>query len=381
MENQKKESSGKTRYIIINFVRLMLVLAFIGAYINHRPLILFISLVAFLITFLPSVLEKKYSIKIPAEFEIMIILFIYGTLFFGEVRGFYARFWWWDVLLNLGASIALGLLGLAILYSLYKDKKLNASPLMIAIFTFTFAFALGSLWEIFEFAVDRLFDFNFQNADLVDTMKDIISNAAGSLIVAIAGYNYVKYGKINVISTLVTAFIEKNPLFFKSKDSEEIKQQDLLDLIKKKESGTLEFKSTLRTNIHTNNQDKKVEHGSLKSIASFLNTAGGTLLIGVSDSGNVEGIEKDNFETTDKFMVHLTNLIKEHIGRQFFRFLSFELIKIEDKTVLKIEIKQSDKEVFLKFGDQEEFFIRTGPSSVQLQGSALVDYVSKKFVK
>src|SRR3989344_1123715 len=376
---KSNEPKGKVRFYIMNFVRIILVLALIGAYRNGRPLVLLISAFAFLITFLPEILDRKFGVRIPADFEVFIILFIYGTLFFGVSRGFYEKYWWWDIILNLGASIAFGFIGLTILYVLYKDEQLDASPLIIAIFTFCFAVSLGTMLEFFEFFMDTLFSFNLQ-ASAVDTMKDLIVNSIGSFIVSIAGYLYVKEGKVNIISKLLTNFIEKNPLLFRSKKPE-TQEEKIKKLIKNNESEKLEFKSTLRFNLFTNEFDKKIEHANLKTISAFLNSNGGTLLIGVSDKSEIVGIEKDKFESDDKLILHLTNLIKQHIGKEFFQFIKFETMKAEEKQVVKIECASSDKPVFLKFNQEEEFYIRSGPSSTKLNGSTLVDYINRRFRK
>jgi len=372
---------GNIRFYTIMFVRFMLVLAFVGAYFNDRPLVLFVSILAFVVTFLPKILHKKLGVKIPADFEIMIILFIYGTLFFGEVRGFYARFWWWDVLLNLGASIALGLVGLTILYVLYKDEKLDASPLVISIFTFTFAVAAGTIWEFFEFSLDTFLNTDLQQTLVKDTMIDLITNAVGALFVAITGYIYLKEGKRNLLSKLIVNFVEKNPILFRSERNADERVDKIKRMIAKGETEKVEFKATLRTNLHTNNFDKKIEHASLKTVAAFLNSEGGTLLIGVSDKGEVTGIEKDNFQTNDKFTLHLANLIKNHIGREMVSFIHFELIKISEVHLLRVDCKPSDKEVFLRSEGEEEFFVRSGPSTVQLRGSSLIDYANRRFKK
>ena len=84
----------------------------------------------------------------------------------------------------------------------------------------------------------------------------------------------------------------------------------LIDLIEGGESTTVEFKSTLRTNLHTNKQDKEIEHEVLKTLAGFLNTDGGTLVIGVADDGTPVGIEADKFPSEDKMYLHLVNIMK-----------------------------------------------------------------------
>jgi Putative DNA-binding domain len=78
------------------------------------------------------------------------------------------------------------------------------------------------------------------------------------------------------------------------------------ELIKRGESKTLEFKSTLRWNLKEDRKDDQgVTHAALKTIAAFLNTDGGDLLIGVADDGSIVGIERDKLENDDKFMRHL----------------------------------------------------------------------------
>ena len=69
------------------------------------------------------------------------------------------------------------------------------------------------------------------------------------------------------------------------------------ELIKLGESRTLEFKSTLRWSLKEDKQDDKfVTHAVLKTIAAFLNTEGGDLLIGVGDDGSIVGLEQDRLE-------------------------------------------------------------------------------------
>ena len=87
------------------------------------------------------------------------------------------------------------------------------------------------------------------------------------------------------------------------------------ELIKRGESKTLEFKSTLRWNLKEDRKDNRVTHAALKTIAAFLNTEGGDLLLGVADDGSVVGIERDGFDTNDKFMLHFAQVCPERARR------------------------------------------------------------------
>ncbi|PIN89436.1 hypothetical protein COU60_03510 [Candidatus Pacearchaeota archaeon CG10_big_fil_rev_8_21_14_0_10_34_76] len=374
---ERKESPGRVRFIVINIIRVMLVLAFFGAIYEQRILVMYISLVGFTLTFLPYVLEKWFNMEVPAKYEILILFFIYGVLYLGEVRGLFDEFWWWDILLNFVSAIALGFIGLTLMYVLYKDDKINASPMIIVFFAFAFAVAIGSVWEIFEYGLDSIFGFNLQKSMPSDTMGDLIFNSLGAFLVSVAGYFYIKNGRMNVVSTFITKLVEGNSRFFNPDraDSSEM----VMNMIKKGESEILEFKSTLRVNLHTNEVDRKVEHSALKTITAYLNSRGGVLLIGVSDDKELIGIEKDNFSSQDKLVLHFTNLIKRDIGSEYLPFIKFEIVQVHEMSVLKVECKSSRRPVFLRGANEEEFYVRNGPSSTRLSGSSLVSYISHHF--
>jgi hypothetical protein len=86
------------------------------------------------------------------------------------------------------------------------------------------------------------------------------------------------------------------------------------ELLKQHESKTLEFKATLRWNLKEGRKDPAVTHAVLKTIAAFLNTEGGDLLIGVADDRSLVGIEADDFETEDRFMLHMSQVARNALG-------------------------------------------------------------------
>ncbi len=373
-----KKNKGNVKFIIINFLRGMLILAFFIAVYSNRPLVFAFSILGLIATFIPFISKKLFKTNFPAEYEIIIMLFLYGILFLGDVRGLFAEFWWWDVLLNLIASISLSIVGLTILYVLYKDKKINANPLIISFLTFSFAVAMGTVWEILEFALDTFFGFSFQKS-LLDTMKDLSINMLGAMLVSMVGYSYIKNGKIKIISEFIIKKMNKHPKLFGQRNTLEDSSIEILNLISKGEGSKLEFKSTLRTNLHTKEIDARIEHTNMKTLVAFMNSDGGTLLIGVSNEGKVQGLENDRFKDNDALNLHFTNLLKNYIGSEFLPFINFELYPIEDRHVLKITCIRSKKPVFLKNKDDEEFYIRNGPSSAKLTGRSLIDYIEHHF--
>jgi predicted HTH transcriptional regulator len=155
-------------------------------------------------------------------------------------------------------------------------------------------------------------------------------------------------------------------------------EDDLLKMISAGEGSNLEFKSTLRTNLKTGKTDKAIELAWLKSVAAFMNSEGGTLLIGVNDDSGIEGIEADGFESDDKCRLHLKNLLNQHIGAEFSRYIDCDLQTINGKTIVVITCEKVSGPVFLAVGKNEDFFIRSGPSSIRLSMSKMVKYLQQR---
>ncbi len=147
------------------------------------------------------------------------------------------------------------------------------------------------------------------------------------------------------------------------------------------EGSRVEFKSTVRTNLKTGKKGKEIEFAWLKALAAFLNSDGGAILIGVNDNGEIVGIEADNFENHDRCLLHIKNLINQHVGAEFSAFIQVSLVESEDKTVVMIECAPANEPVFFKIGKNEEFYIRSGPSSVKLSPSQMMSYVLQNMKK
>ncbi len=153
-----------------------------------------------------------------------------------------------------------------------------------------------------------------------------------------------------------------------------------LELIRRGESKKLEFKSTLRMNLMSGKPDWNIEHAVLKTLVAYLNTDGGTLLVGVSNDGEVLGIENEGFPNEDKFLLHFKQLIKQHIGLAYAPLIEYALVPVGDKKILEVDCRKSDEAVFMTPNKKdEEFYIRIGPSSERLTGSKLLEYVGRRY--
>jgi hypothetical protein len=158
-----------------------------------------------------------------------------------------------------------------------------------------------------------------------------------------------------------------------------ITEFDLSKLVINGESEAVEFKSTLRTNLHTNSKDPRMELAVLKTLAGFLNTNGGTLVVGVSDDGSPVGIQADGFDNEDKMNLHLVNIVKTRMGISAVTNLHAHFDDHDDCRVMVVKCRKTPEPVFVKDGDTEHFYIRTGPSTTELSASQTQEYIKQRF--
>ncbi len=173
-----------------------------------------------ILTLLPLLLSRRFRVIIPPEFEVLAVIFIYASLFLGEVHGYYVRYWWWDALLHTGSGFLLGLMGFLLVHILneMENVSVHMKPGFVALFSFMFAVGMGAIWEIFEFFMDQTFGLNMQKSGLIDTMWDLIVDCAGALAIALLGWTYLKKGESkSFLERWISAFIDANPRFFRDR--------------------------------------------------------------------------------------------------------------------------------------------------------------------
>lgn len=176
-----------------------------------------------LVTFFPLFLAKRFHVFIPPEFALLSIAFVFASLFLGEVHGYYARYWWWDIALHTGSGFLLGMIGFLLVHVLNEIEAvdLHLKPGFVAFFAFLFALGIGALWEIYEFGMDSFFGTNMQKemlgdpSGLTDTMWDLIVDALGALIISVLGYGYIKTANNeSFLERWIHTFIKNNPRLF-----------------------------------------------------------------------------------------------------------------------------------------------------------------------
>jgi type III restriction enzyme len=158
-------------------------------------------------------------------------------------------------------------------------------------------------------------------------------------------------------------------------------QMRLTELVQIGESETLEFKSSMRWDYNQGKVNKDLEHSVAKTLCAFMDTEGGTLVIGVNNKGEPLGLEKD-LETLKKkdkdgFELAFTNLVNAYIGPENRALCHLKFERRDGKEVAIIKIEKSRHPVYVGAGDQLEFYVRSGNSSQPLNIREALQYVQE----
>lgn len=150
-----------------------------------------LTIFSVLIPFLLFYITKKKKLNLPITFNLFSVIFIFAAQFFGEIKSFYDKIWWWDLLLHasFGAYMVITFLHL-IKGVIRREIEISRKRyvMITSLFAFCFALSLGALWEIFEFSGDFMFNTGMVKGGLNDTMTDLIVKSVAAFITALIYY-------------------------------------------------------------------------------------------------------------------------------------------------------------------------------------------------
>lgn len=163
------------------------------------------------------------------------------------------------------------------------------------------------------------------------------------------------------------------------------KQPDIKKLLEKPEHDRLEFKSSLRFDYRAGNAGRDVEKAAMKTVAAFLNSKGGYLVIGIDDKRVPIGLRND-YQTlqrkdSDGFENHFTQSFNNAIGPEFRGLVKLWFRNIGGQDICAIQALESPRPVYLKTDNNEFFYIRTGNISTSLKLSEIESYSHSRWPK
>lgn len=165
------------------------------------------------------------------------------------------------------------------------------------------------------------------------------------------------------------------------KELEAPSRPTLRDILEGEEGPVLEFKASLRYDYGGSGVPPKVLQKSVaKSVAAFMNSDGGTLLIGVADDKTIVGIERDypllgERQNRDGFEQTLVSVLISSLGEEFLQFVTRSFEGVNGATVCVVDVKGSPRPVYLADGDKVEFYVRIGNVTRSLDPQATVEYI------
>ncbi|HEY4484127.1 MAG TPA: RNA-binding domain-containing protein [Candidatus Paceibacterota bacterium] len=158
---------------------------------------------------------------------------------------------------------------------------------------------------------------------------------------------------------------------------------DLDQLIKDGERENLELKSTFRWDLRAQKVNRQLEKSVMRTVAAFLNTQGGQIVLGIDDNKKPLGLEADyatlGKPNPDGFENHFSHVFHNMIGSEFRSLVKLSWLKLDNKDCCVINVSPSLKPAILRTDDNEEFCIRTGNSTTSLKFSEASNYISSRF--
>jgi hypothetical protein len=148
------------------------------------------------------------------------------------------------------------------------------------------------------------------------------------------------------------------------------------------ESATAEFKSSARWDRKENRLNKVLEQVIVKTVAAFLNSEGGTLLIGVGDDKKPLGLA-DDYKTLGKrqdrdgYENWLTTLLLDSLGKETNLLIRIKFCEFGGCDICVVDASPSPKPVYVKEANAENLHIRTGNSTRLLTSREAVEYVKQ----
>jgi hypothetical protein len=182
-------------------------------------------------------------------------------------------------------------------------------------------------------------------------------------------------------------------LFFNSlyKSTAQIKQlsdelqKDLRALISHGESAHLELKSSFKWDIKESKPNKALEDVILKTLAGFMNGEGGSLIIGVSDDGEILGLKGDynilKKKDRDGFEQAVMTAVARNLGTDTCQYLQLVFHEVGGNDVCRIITGKSHRPIYIREGNDLKFYLRTGVSTRELNVQEAVEYISTRWGK
>jgi predicted HTH transcriptional regulator len=154
------------------------------------------------------------------------------------------------------------------------------------------------------------------------------------------------------------------------------------ELILGGENSRVEFKASLRYDLRSGEKNLALQQVVAKTVAGFMNAHGGTLLIGVDDSGEIVGIEHDlqtlrSKPNRDGWELAFTQAMANHLGEDAAASLSLRFAEMPGGTVAVVRCTPRSKPTWVTHGEARRFFTRVGNATRPLPPAFAETYIDE----
>lgn len=175
---------------------------------------------------------------------------------------------------------------------------------------------------------------------------------------------------------------KKNKLLLKQ---EQFINIDIEQIIQLGENEYTEFKSSIRYDYSKQITNKELEVVIAKSISGFMNANGGKLIIGISDSGEILGLEHDYASLRNKNRDGLERRIYEiislFIGAEFCSLAHTYFHIKNEKDFCVVNVVKSASPAYINVEQKTIFYLRTGNATIPLSVKETVNYIQLRKMK
>jgi Protein kinase domain/Putative DNA-binding domain len=157
---------------------------------------------------------------------------------------------------------------------------------------------------------------------------------------------------------------------------------DLESLISKGESAMVEFKQTMRWDVEASKTSAEILKMAVKAVCSFLNGEGGTLLIGVADTGDLTGLDDDlaalTKPTLDGFELAFRQGLANGLDPDAGHLVTLSFPTVRGTQICRVDVKPGPMPIFLVGkGVPPEFRVRKGNVSPALDVKDVYEYIGQ----
>lgn len=195
----------------------------------------------------------------------------------------------------------------------------------------------------------------------------------------IAKYEEFLGARRRLLADAINGFLDKLVA-----EEEATPTEDLATLIAQGETETVEFKETLRLNLHTQKVEPKLREKTATEVAAFMNGAGGKIIVGVRDDGSLAGIQPDlhSFDspTEDNFQRYLQEAIKGRLGMECLAYVHIHFATLNSVRLCLIAVEPTPMPVYFHDGvTQRDLYVRLGTSAQKLDVKGAMDYIKQRW--